>query len=62
MKVEEGYFNLKNQFGFMLSRSTTKAIDLIRRLMKVYRDRKIYLHMVFIDLKKVYDRAPREVL
>jgi len=43
---------LENQFGFMPGRSTTEAIYLLRRLMGLYRDRKVDLHMVFIDLKK----------
>jgi len=53
---------LENQFGFMPSRSTIEAIYLIRRLMRLYRDKNIDLHMVFIDLKKVHDRVPHEVL
>jgi len=52
----------ENQFGFMPGRSTTEAIHLISRLIEVYRDRKRYLHMVFIDLEKAYDSAPRKVL
>jgi len=52
----------ENQFGFMLGRSTTDAIYLLRRLMGLYRDRKIDLHMVFIDLKKSYDTVTCEVL
>ena len=53
---------LENQFGFMPSRSTTEAIYLLRRLMELYRERKVDPHLVFIDLKKAHDRVPREVV
>ena len=53
---------LENQFGFMPGRSSMEAIHLMRRLIEAYRDRKKNLHMVFIDLEKVYDRVSRPLL
>jgi len=52
----------ENQFGFMPGRSTLEVIYLLRRLMGLYIDRKVNLHIVFIDLEKAYDRVPQEVL
>jgi len=46
----------------MPSKSTIEVIYLLRWLMELYRDRKIHLHIVFIDLEKVYNRVPCEVL
>ena len=46
----------------MPGRLTMEATHLIRRLMELYRDRKNDLHMVFIDLEKVYGNVPCEVL
>ena len=52
----------QNQFGFMPGRSTMEAIFLIRQLMERYREQKNDLHMVFIDLKKAYDKVARNVM
>jgi len=46
---------LGNQFGFRTGRSTIEAIHLLRSLMESYKDRKRDLHIVFIDLDKIYD-------
>jgi Reverse transcriptase (RNA-dependent DNA polymerase) len=51
----------KNQFGLMPGRSTMEAIFLIRQLMERYREQND-LHMIFIDLKKVYDKIPRNII
>ena len=48
-----------NQFEFMPKRSTIKTIYLLKRLRKKYTKKKKDLHMVFIDLKKIYDRVPK---
>jgi len=47
----------ENQFGFMPGRSTIEAIYLLRRLMRLHRDRKVDLRTVFIDLEKAYGRV-----
>ncbi|GJR80123.1 retrovirus-related pol polyprotein LINE-1 [Tanacetum coccineum] len=52
----------KNQFGFMLGRSSVEAIHLIRSLMENYRERQRNLHLAFLDLEKAYDSVPRELI
>ena len=51
------------QFGFMAGRSTTDAIFIVRqRKQEKYLARNNELWMAFVDLKKVFDRVPREVV
>jgi hypothetical protein len=52
----------ENQFGFMPGRSTMKTIFLIRQLMERCMEQKKDLHMIFIDLKKIYDKVLRNVM
>jgi hypothetical protein len=52
----------KNQFGFMLGRSTMEAIFLVRQLIERYKEQKKDLHIVFIDLEKACDKIPLNVL
>jgi len=62
LREEEKFASSENHFGFMLGRSTTEAIHLLRQLIERFRERKRNLHMVFIDLEKAYDKVLRELL
>jgi hypothetical protein len=53
---------MKNQFGFMTGRSTMEMIFLISQLMERYRGQKKDILIVFIDLKKEYDKVSRNVM
>ncbi|KAF1898159.1 hypothetical protein Lal_00032924 [Lupinus albus] len=48
--------------GILYGRSIMKGIYLLRRLMKRYQRSQWDLHMVFINLKMMYDKVFREVL
>ena len=50
----------ENQIGFMLRRSTMEAIFSLRQLIEKYQPKRKNLQMVFIDLKKAYNRVPRD--
>ena len=45
------------QFAFRKGRSTTKPIFAFRILQEKYREKGKYVHMVFVDLEKAYDRT-----
>ena len=50
------------QFGFMPGRSTIDAIFIALQLQERYLGNKKKLHFAFVDLKKAFDRVPREVV
>jgi Reverse transcriptase (RNA-dependent DNA polymerase) len=52
----------KNQFGFILERSTMEATFLITQLMERHREQKKDLYMIFIDLEKAYDKILRNIM
>jgi hypothetical protein len=52
----------ENQFGFIPARLTMEEIFLIRQLMERCREQKKDMHIIFIDLKKAYDKVPRNIM
>ena len=51
-----------NQFSLIRSRSITKAISFLTRLVELCSDRKKDFHIMFIDLENVQCRVTYEVL
>jgi len=49
------------QFGFMPGKGTTDAIFTVRQTQEKYWCKGKKLYFAFVDLKKVFDRVPREV-
>ena len=52
----------KQQFEVTPGKGTTDAVFALRMLMEKYREGQRELYCVFADLKKAYDRVPREEL
>lgn len=51
----------KNQLGFTFGRPTIDVIYFIRQPMENYREKSTNLHIIFIDLEKLYDRVLRQL-
>ena len=50
------------QFGFLAGKSTTDAIFIVRQLQEMYGAKKRKLYHIFVDLKKAFDKVPREAV
>ena len=53
---------VEQQFGFMPGRSITNTIFSLQMLLEKLKEGQKGVHCVFVDLKKAYDRVPREEL
>ena len=50
------------QFGFMPGKGTTDAIFIMQQVQEKHQAKKKKLYYAFVDIKKAFDRVPREVL
>jgi len=50
------------QFRFMKGKGTTDAICIVRQMQEKFRAKGKKLYFGFVDLKKAFDRVPREVI
>lgn len=51
-----------NQCGFVKGSGTTDAIHAARLLVEKHREKKLTVHMAFLDLEKAFDRVPHDLI
>ncbi|KAL6727136.1 hypothetical protein Aduo_009040 [Ancylostoma duodenale] len=51
-----------NQYGFVANCATTGAIHAARLMIEKHWEKQKPLHLAFLDLEKVFDRVPHEVI
>ena len=50
------------QFGFVPGKGTVDVIFMLRQLQEKFLEKRKDLFFVFVDLEKIFDRVPREVI
>ena len=60
-KIRELVMIDEMQFGFMLGKSTTHALFILR-MQEEFRGREKKLYVCFVDLEKAFDTVPRKVM
>ena len=50
------------QFGFMPGQGTTDAMFIMRQVQEKHQAKKKNMYYAFVDLQKIFDRVPREVV
>ena len=48
----------EKHYGFVVGKGTTNVIFILRQLQKKYLENDKELHLMFVDLEKVFDRVP----
>ena len=61
-RLRQKIIRYENQYGFMSGRSTMEVIFSVTQIIEKYMAKRKNLHMVFINLEKVYDKVRRDLI
>lgn len=53
---------MTNQVGFISGYNTNDAVHIAHHLLKKHKEKQKLLHIALIDLQKVFDRVPHNVI